>query len=72
MGPPLVPMLARCFCGEDTRFDPEEVGVMAEKIEKDRARLQAKCGCGRTISLGKDEFGWYIQGATSITIGEHV
>ena len=65
MGPPLLPILATCFCGEVKRFDPEE-------IKRDEIPLEKECKCGKTISLGKDEVGWYIQGASSLRIGKNL
>ena len=69
MGSPLLPIQATCPCGEITRFDPEEIKEMAEKIER-TGFCQAECKCGKILSLGKDEVGRYIQGASSITIGK--
>ena len=69
MGPPLLPILATCSCGEITRLAPEEIKVMAKKIER-VGFCQRGWECGRTLTLGKDKVGWYIQGVSSIRIGK--
>ena len=72
MGPPLLSMLAECFCGEITRFDPEDLKLEAGRIERDRVPLERKCECGGTIELGKDDAGWYLQGITSVMMGKNL
>lgn len=32
------------------------------------APVHAKCSCGKTITFGKDETGWYVEGAEEILI----